>query len=497
MATKLRCALIFVLFVLGSALCAYAQLRPEVTVKPKPKKPPAVKPAQIIVETSPNAEVYLDDQFVGWASPQGRLVIGSPKPGERALRVSLAGKRDYEMKVTVIAGQVANVVASLAELPEIAIPSPTGTKGLLTGVGARTHDELVALAHRTDRDYFEFNLGRIGTRQKIGTVLIELRGTDPKKNQFTVNLYFDDKRTERRDKAINELVYFYVQGASSALELVVNKLGRDSISGYISTPKGFFPNTPNVLTPRSGQGEAEKVLPPGAVRENPEDGLKYVWIPPGSFMMGCSPGDSECEPDEKPAHRVSITKGFWLGQTEVTVGAYKRFASAAGTDIPSAPDFNPGWGNEAMPIVDVSWDDAQAFCAWAEARLPSEAEWEYAVRGGSAEARYGPLDEIAWYPGNSRATTHEVGQRRANAFGLFDMLGNVWEWVSDWYDYSYYRASPDRDPQGPGSGNSRVVRGGSWLVDPKCARTSNRDANAPAVPENFHNGFRCAREVMP
>jgi hypothetical protein len=128
----------------------------------------------------------------------------------------------------------------------------TGAKGELTGAIARTHDELVALAHRTDRDYFEFNLGRRNVKQKVGTVYLELTKTNPKKNQFTVNLYFDDKRTERKDKAINEPVYFYVQGASSALELVVNKLGKNTISGYVSTPKGFFAGVPNVLSARPG-----------------------------------------------------------------------------------------------------------------------------------------------------------------------------------------------------------------------------------------------------
>jgi hypothetical protein len=183
-------------------------------------------------------------------------VIGNPKPGERALRVSLAGKRDYQENVGVAAGQVTKVTASLADLPEIEIITrpPTGAKGELTGVVARTHDELVALARRTGRDYFEFNLGRINAREKIGTVMVELTGTDPNKNLFTVNLYFDDGTapTARKDKSINEPVYFYVQGASSALELVVNKLGKESISGYMSAPKGFLPSTPNVLTARPG-----------------------------------------------------------------------------------------------------------------------------------------------------------------------------------------------------------------------------------------------------
>jgi len=125
----------------------------------------------------------------------------------------------------------------------------SGTKGELSGAIARTHDELVALAHRTDRDYFEFNLAKKHT-QKVGTVTLQLQKTDTKKNVFTVNLLFDDKSHVHRDRAMDEPVYFYVQGASSALELVVNKMGKDSVSGYISTPKGFFPSATNVLAAR-------------------------------------------------------------------------------------------------------------------------------------------------------------------------------------------------------------------------------------------------------
>jgi hypothetical protein len=128
----------------------------------------------------------------------------------------------------------------------------TGTKGELNGAIARTHDELVTLAHKTDRDYFEFTLPHRKAQQKMGTVTVELERTDPKRNVFSVYLMFDDKRTERPNKAVNEPVYFYVQGASSALELVVNKLGKDTVSGYMSTPKGFFPNTTNVLGQRPG-----------------------------------------------------------------------------------------------------------------------------------------------------------------------------------------------------------------------------------------------------
>jgi hypothetical protein len=128
----------------------------------------------------------------------------------------------------------------------------SGTKGELSGAIARTHDELVALAHRTDRDYFEFNLAKRHAQQKVGTVTLQLEKTDTKRNVFTVNLVFDDKPHVHRDKAMDEPVYFYVQGASSALELVVNKLGKDTIAGYMSTPKGFFPNATNVLAARPG-----------------------------------------------------------------------------------------------------------------------------------------------------------------------------------------------------------------------------------------------------
>ena len=231
-----------------------------------------------------------------------------------------------------------------------------------------------------------------------------------------------------------------------------------------------------------------------AVRENPKDGLKYVWIPPGAFMMGCSPGDTECADDEKPSHRITISKGFWIGQTEVTVDAYRRFAAAMGRQMPNDPSFNSGWANESMPIVNVTWDDAHDYCTWAGGRLPTEAEWEYAARGGSTEALYGKLDEIAWYDSNSGHQTHEVGQKRANGFGLFDVLGNVWEWVNDWYDENYYQSSPSRDPPGPASGSLGVLRGGSSYNYPRNVRVSLRNRSYPANT-NGGVGFRCAREV--
>jgi len=151
----------------------------------------------------------------------------------------------------------------------------------------------------------------------------------------------------------------------------------------------------------------------GDIKVNPKDGLRYVWIPPGTFIMGCSPGDDECYDDEKPPHQVTITKGFWIGQTEVTQEAYQRVIGA-----------NPShFRGDELPVENVNWNEARAYCVAVGMRLPTEAEWEYAARGGNASARYGSLDAVAWYRGNSGGKTHLVGQKQKNAYGLYDMPG--------------------------------------------------------------------------
>jgi formylglycine-generating enzyme required for sulfatase activity/predicted Ser/Thr protein kinase len=221
----------------------------------------------------------------------------------------------------------------------------------------------------------------------------------------------------------------------------------------------------------------------GMTKVNPKDELRYVWIPPGTFTMGCSSGDSACDDVEKPAHQVTITKGFWLGQTEVTYAAYQHVVGTNPSHVKGAN----------LPVDYVSWSEAEAYCQAVGGRLPTEAEWEYAARAGNGESLYGDIDRIAWSRGNSGEHTHEVAQKQPNVWGLYDMLGNVWEWTADWFEN--YAPGPAVDPTGPASGRYRAARGDSWEVDPADGlRVSDRVGIGPGRSAAGTIGMRCVGE---
>ena len=222
--------------------------------------------------------------------------------------------------------------------------------------------------------------------------------------------------------------------------------------------------------------------PPRQARENSKDGLKYVWIPPGTFMMGCSPG-AQCFNDAKPSHEVTLTKGFWMGQTEVTQQAYTRLAGS-----------NPSqFVGLQRPVENVAWNQAKTFCEEAGGRLPTEAQWEYAARAGTTREQYGDLDAISWHSENSGGQTHNVMQKQPNAWGLYDMLGNVWEWVSDLW--SGYAADHVIDPKGPPSGQGRIMRGGSYAYRIWGSSASSRYMVGPP-PHGGAIGFRCVVDSL-
>ncbi len=243
----------------------------------------------------------------------------------------------------------------------------------------------------------------------------------------------------------------------------------------------------------------------GTSKINPKDGLTYIWIPPATFRMGClgpatqlpgNVGVEACLGNEVPRHSVTLSKGFWIGQTLVTQVAYKRVMGTRTSDS----------GDDQLPVDSAAWEAANTFCTRVGMRLPTEAEWEWAARGGIAAERYGLLDQIAWYRGNSGGRTHPVAQKQPNPYGLYDMLGNVWEWVADWFaPYRAVRPCCDDpapavvDPKGPATGQHRVLRGGSWNDFSADVRMSLRD-NLRSSPDEeggmdydtYSTGFRCA-----
>jgi formylglycine-generating enzyme required for sulfatase activity len=222
--------------------------------------------------------------------------------------------------------------------------------------------------------------------------------------------------------------------------------------------------------------------------------MKLVVIPGGEFLMGSPDSDKNARSDEKPHHSVRITKSFYLGMHEVTQAQYTGIMGQNPSRNKSLQDW---------PVDNVAWNDAVEFCRRLSGkegvtyRLPTEAEWEYACRAGSTTAwscgdSESPLGDYACYAANSSQTTHPIGKRKPNAWGLYDMHGNVWEWCQDWYDGSYYgqfQAGVAVDPQGPPTAAYRVLRGGGWNSNGLSCRSANRYGNAPAFRDQ-DDGFR-------
>ena len=260
--------------------------------------------------------------------------------------------------------------------------------------------------------------------------------------------------------------------------------------------------------------DAAKPGDPGNLKEITNSiGMKLVLIPKGTFAMGSPPNEVGARDDERQ-HEVNISLDYYLGAYEVTQAQYKKVMGEnpshfQGDNIaerhPQTKRVVKDVDSSNHPVETVSWVDAAEFCIRLSAlpeemkagrvyRLPTEAEWEYGCRAGSKTAYgYGNnshlLGDYAWFEDNSGPKTHAVGQKKPNAWGLYDMHGNVWEWCGDWYDATYYAQSPKDNPKGPLSGSIRVGRGGSWINPADLCRSAYRRRRTPGG-RDFNLGFR-------
>jgi len=247
-----------------------------------------------------------------------------------------------------------------------------------------------------------------------------------------------------------------------------------------------------------------------------KDNSVMVYIPAGEFLMGSNEYDNE-----KPPHKVYLD-AYYIDKYEVTNEQFANFLNKWGKDtdensqkmfyehdwgmkkisglFESPQRWQSAKGYEEYPVINVTWYGANQYAKWAGKRLPTEAEWEKACRASSTTTYYygneeNKLNEYAWYSANSDSKTHPVGTKEPNAWGIYDMHGNVWEWCSDWYDGNYYKNAFYKNPQGPEKGSYRVIRCGSWYNDAVFCRSANRFGD---VPDDrwLHIGFRCARSSV-
>lgn len=248
--------------------------------------------------------------------------------------------------------------------------------------------------------------------------------------------------------------------------------------------------------------------------------FEFVRIPTGRFQMGSRKGDT----DEKPVHRVRINESFYMGRTEVTVRQFQAFTRATGYKTEAEKGrwaWNYAWGfpiipahdiswrkpgftqSEDDPAVCISWNDAVAFCKWLSKetgehyRLPSEAEWEYVCRAGSDSDDMSEPKEIGWYRDNSGGATHPAGQKKPNAWGLYDMHGNAWEWCLDMWHQGYEGAPNDGSAWTEAKTFEPVMRGGSFVNPPWWLRSANHMRNNPGNRFSYNQGFRLVRAVEP
>jgi formylglycine-generating enzyme required for sulfatase activity len=271
--------------------------------------------------------------------------------------------------------------------------------------------------------------------------------------------------------------------------------------------------TPTVTPTTINAPTVTPTLRAGAASLRRIDGMAMVYIPPGVFTMGSDANDTSVNNETFPVREVTLMEGFWIDRTEVTNAQFAAFLTARGNQregevfwlsledadvliVESDGVFQPKSGFRNHPVIEVSWYGAAAYCDWVGAVLPTEAQWEYAARGrGGFIYPWGnesPDSTRLNYNRNiDRTTAVGAYPNGASWVGALDMVGNVWEWVNDWYEPDYYESAPSVNPTGPDNGTKKVLRGGSWLHDALVAQAAYRNGYPPTL-QNGYVGFRCA-----
>ena len=467
------------LYILGGAAVVGAVVA--IVLLTKKKK---AETGSLQVNSTPDgAKIFLDGTDTGKAT---NVILTGIAAGNHALKLVRADYNDYLQTVSVQAGKTAQVAAELVPLDTapgaIQVNStPAGARIFLDGAdtGKTTNATLADIAPGSHAlrlvlaDYNDFQqnvtVQPVQTTQVAATLvpLTATTGTIQVNSSPTgAKIYLDNANT---GKTTNAALTLLAPGNHAVL---LTLQGYRDFGQQVTVAAG---QTATVTASLVSTG----VLEPEMIR-----------LPGGTFLMGSNSAESDAI--ERPVHSVTLSS-FEIGKYEVTQAEFM-----------SVMNMNPSAfrNNDRNPVEQVDWNRAQDYIQALNAatgknyRLPTEAEWEYAARGGTTGDRYGDINAIAWYMGNAGDQERPVGQKLPNAFGLFDMLGNVSEWCQDWF--GMYTGSAQTNPRGPVSGDRKIIRGGSWYMEAPIVRASDRYAPGPSLPPTSWGddlGFRVARDI--
>lgn len=452
------------------------------------------QPGYIQINSAPGISIYLNGQYKGLTSTSlGGYLISNVPPGNHRVRAEKEGAPAYEVELTVRAGEVTtHEIVDIMKGATVEAPgaAPNTIRRNVSPTDLRS-GTLIVQSKPMEVQITIPNLGIRGARK--GTDVWQ-QSPVPLGNYTAAFRGSDTTLVKRFAIGAGRTTHLMVDFETNTVT-VTDRISRgvQVVEAVPSEPREATPE--NEVAPRTqptvAQARPAVVAPPRAFRREHAGphGMIFVEIPPGQFQQGSVDGDV----DEKPMRTVRITKGFQIGKYEVTQQVWEAVMGSNPSLMQSLE----------RPVEQVSWTGTQRFLRalneqdeeWTY-RLPTEAEWEYAARAGSQAAYVFSSDperlaDYAWYSGD--AGVQPVGRKQPNAWGLYDMLGNVWEWVADWYDADAYAGGPATDPQGPEHGTARVQRGGSWSQGATNLRVSNR-AKGAVIVRSPDIGFRIVRE---